>query len=277
MQSFKDLNMVQADRTSLILNALNSKRDSRQLEGTSPGPMYKNSNTNTSRKVQGNHFSNLTQQNFSSKKNKAPKTGRNEDAAMELVGFKPQLHNQAVSSTIGTNERANFFSSKNRKLYAIYNTDSIERKESLSALRDRLTQHIDKANNSKDFGDQYNDYMRTLKEFNKQKNELFDDGKNYYMSPCRYVAGNKEIGDIRVPWKLVKRDASNSKEADNSARGHGQYLGNLNEINREGYSHAVQHSKHHLKKIKNNWRELKEKSRTDLNSVERDLDKEIER
>lgn len=65
-------------------------------------------------------------------------TGRNGDSAMELVGVKPAIHNQAISSTIGQNERSNFFSSKNRKLYAIYNTDSIERKASLSTLRDNL-------------------------------------------------------------------------------------------------------------------------------------------
>ena len=75
------------------------------------------------------------------------------------------------------------------------------------------------------------------------------------MSPCRYVAGNKEIGDIRVPWKLVKREDSGSVERD-GARGYGQYLGNINELNREGYSHATMHSKHHVKKLKKALKEM---------------------
>jgi len=47
-------------------------------------------------------------------------------------------------------------------------------------------------------------YLRTLHSFNQQKDDLNDPGK-YYLTPCRYISGNKELGDSRVPWKLVKQ------------------------------------------------------------------------
>ena len=38
----------------------------------------------------------------------------------------------------------------------------------------------------------------------------------------------------------------------------------------------MQHSKHHLKKIKNNWRGMNGGgSKTDLNSIDKDFDKEL--
>ena len=41
------------------------------------------------------------------------------------------------------------------------------------------------------------------------------------MSPCRYVAGNREIGDMRVPWKLIKHkailDEENEQNQDQSS------------------------------------------------------------
>lgn len=48
--------------------------------------------------------------------------------------------------------------------------------------------------------------MRTLQQINDQKDAL-NNVDLYQMSPCRYVAGNREIGDMRVPWKLIKHKA----------------------------------------------------------------------
>lgn len=50
------------------------------------------------------------------------------------------------------------------------------------------------------------DYMQTLSDLNKQKDQL-NDVDQYHMSPCRYIQGNRQIGDMRVPWKLVKHKA----------------------------------------------------------------------
>ena len=64
------------------------------------------------------------------------------------------------------------------------------------------------------------------------------------MNPCRYISGNKELGDSRVPWKLVKKKETLSSSIDNQVGPYvqyGQYLGHKNEQNSKGLSHTVKH------------------------------------
>mgnify|MGYP006999511879 FL=1 len=56
-------------------------------------------------------------------------------------------------------------------------------------------------------------YLEELKALNENKDSLNDINK-YTMNPCRYVSGNKEIGDSRVPWKLVKKKENISSSYD---------------------------------------------------------------
>ena len=122
------------------------------------------------------------------------------------------------------NTKDNFFSSKNRKLYDIYNTKSIQKKLETNPIY--LT-----------------NYLEELKSLNNNKDSLNDINK-YSMNPCRYISGNKELGDSRVPWKLVKKkDQINSSHDDQIGPyiQFGQYMGHKNELNSKGLSHTVKH------------------------------------
>ena len=137
--------------------------------------------------------------------------------------------NLSISNTIGQNTTTAFFSAKNRKIYDIYNTKSIQKKKEMSSNSNTIPRkksnkegsniNVDRLINMsqsqleshsieryENHHSKLEEYMKTLKEINQQKDQL-NDVNLYHMSPCRYIGGNRELGDMRVPWKLVKHKA----------------------------------------------------------------------